>query len=243
VGRGGSQAEALRADLPFAAVYLSNWVVVHGFVEMTWSLAAEEQFYFVWPFIERFMRRLALPVVVVALVASWLIPHVIADPPSMLRETTFAPILLGVLLAHVLHRPTTFGPMARVVARRMAPLVFAVAIVGLLCLPVAEFHGLPRQLTQIWMVFFLASVVVNDNHVLVPLLQSRLAVLIGTLSYGIYILHLLCRHVAHAVLGRVSMTSGVALFAMTLVFSIGAAFASYHLFEKRILALKSRFSS
>jgi peptidoglycan/LPS O-acetylase OafA/YrhL len=242
-GRGGSQADMLRADIPIAAVYLSNWVVVHGLLEMTWSLAAEEQFYLVWPVIERFTASAALWVLGAALVVSWSIPHVFVDAPSMLKETTFAPILLGVLLAHLLHRPTTFAAVARLVGHRLAPVILAILIVGGLCWPASQFHGFPRQITQIMMVAFLASVVVNDDHTLQPLLRAPPIMLIGTLSYGIYILHLVCRHVAVAMLSRLGVEAPVVLFATTLAMSVVAAFASYHTFEKRVLALKARFST
>src|SRR5262245_57925158 len=56
----GSGAAAFRSELPVMAFYLSNWVPVSGMFAITWSLAAEEQFYFVWPPVEKWLSRYAV---------------------------------------------------------------------------------------------------------------------------------------------------------------------------------------
>ena len=103
-------------DLPYLATYTSNWVPAGTILAITWSLAAEEQFYLVWPPLLRTLGGGAY----------WLVGAVIAlgvavtlgalDP--LLRDllgprfqeldmvhATFDPIAFGVLAAGLLHAP------------------------------------------------------------------------------------------------------------------------------------------
>ena len=102
----GRTAEATFHGLPIAAPYLSNIFPVEGLLAITWSLAAEEQFYLVAPDLERRAPR-QMPMLIAA---AWLvvtIPALGGFPslglPSFFREATFGPILLGVGLAHLLN--------------------------------------------------------------------------------------------------------------------------------------------
>jgi peptidoglycan/LPS O-acetylase OafA/YrhL len=243
IGKHGSQATELLNDLPIAALYLSNWWAVHGLLEMTWSLAAEEQFYLAWPWVERFVPRIAWPLIIVVLGLSWAMAlGTWPNLPGLVKETTFAPILLGVLLAHLLHRQRGFKTMMTLVGHRFTPVLLLLLLLAMSAWP--SFTGLPRMTTQVLMMLWLASVVVREDHVLMPLLRMQWLVRIGTLSYGIYILHLLCRHVAQAGLVRVvGASSPGLLFVTTLVISVGVAHLSYVGFEKRFLALKHGFNS
>ena len=101
----------------FFATYTSNWfVLLEGRVifYFAWSLAAEEQFYLLWPSVQRFMTRsraliLALLVIVVVVALQRAEPS--SGSPSSLwyRIVTGIPLAIcfGVVLAHLLHwRPS-----------------------------------------------------------------------------------------------------------------------------------------
>jgi peptidoglycan/LPS O-acetylase OafA/YrhL len=143
VRREGGGAEAFRSELWVMALYLSNWIPVSGMFAVTWSLAAEEQFYLVWPPIEKWLSRYAVTLVLVAIVLSQIVHFGVADgvleawfgwsaeEPAFLRQTTWTPICLGVLLAHALHERSTYDKIHAWFGRRAAaPLALAV-LVGL----------------------------------------------------------------------------------------------------------------
>jgi peptidoglycan/LPS O-acetylase OafA/YrhL len=254
VGRSANMREAFFGDLPWALLYLSNWVGLKTFLEITWSLSSEEQFYLLWPPIERYVRRFALPILAVLLVISQIIHFRLAEgvmsslgfaphEPEMLRQTGFTPIMLGVLLAHGLHHPRTFAHLQRVLALRAMPVVAVVAVLGICSVPVADITGWPRLSVHLAMTVLVGSAVIREDHLLMPVLRLRPLVEIGVLSYGIYLFHMLCRHPVITVQTKLGLSSPALTFVGTLGLTVVVAWLSYTLYEKRFLALKERFSA
>lgn len=68
---------AFFAALPFYLTYTSNWTMIQAAnFEITWSLAAEEQFYLFWPTVEKYLRSTgALLVLGVATGLNQLVPR------------------------------------------------------------------------------------------------------------------------------------------------------------------------
>lgn len=241
-------------ELPILAFYLANWLPVSTFMDIAWSLSAEEQFYLLWPPLERFAARVAGPVLAVALVLSELIQFGAIDgvleaafgwgpnTPEMLRGPTFAPILLGVLLAHGLHRPTVFRRIFALTGWRGAPVLFAGVIVALLVLAPEELRGWPRPALHLAMTAFLASLVVREDHALAGPLGFAPIRRIGVVSYGMYLLHVLAVDIARRGLARVETGVAVDHFLVSLLLTWGLAELSFRFFEQRFLRLKDRLS-
>jgi peptidoglycan/LPS O-acetylase OafA/YrhL len=253
VRRNGAGARDFAGDLPYLLLYLTNWTSAHGFMSVAWSLAAEEQFYVFWPPVERFARLFAVPLVVAIIVLSELIQFGGLDDqlwdwfrwgprePSMLRQTTFAPICLGVLLAHVLHRRPAFEALAKLFARpAAAPVLFAALLIGAQFYP-RDVSGAPRFLTHLLMTAFLASVVMREDHGLSSLLTAAPLVKIGALSYGIYLLHLPVIGAVNALFDKLGVRPpfGDVVLAIPLVVAVAAL--SHRYYERPFLALKRRF--
>lgn len=254
VGRNSAMRDAFFSDLPWAFLYLSNWVGLTTFLEITWSLSAEEQFYFLWPPIERFAPRKAVPILVALLIVSQVIHFRLAEgvmqglgfaphQPEMLRQTGFTPIMLGVLLAHGLHHPRTFALLRPLLAPRVVSVLACVAVLAIASVPVADITGFPRVAIHLAMTVLVASAVVREDHLLMPLLRLRPIVAVGVLSYGIYLFHMLSRHVVLAGLTRLGSSSPSLLFVGTLLMTVAVAAVSYALYERRFLALKERFNA
>jgi peptidoglycan/LPS O-acetylase OafA/YrhL len=241
-------------DLPFLLLYLTNWVPASGMLAITWSLAAEEQFYLLWPPIERFLPRFALAALVLLLIGSQLIQlgwidgflarafGWAPDEPAMLRESTFTPICLGVALAHALHQRPSFERVAALLGRRLAPLALLAAIVLGCALTPADLRGWPRPFLQLLMMLLIASCVVREDHVLARLLAWRPVVRIGALSYGIYLLHHIGLGIATEGLERtgVSVPFGDLLLGFPLTWALCEV--SYRFYETPFLELKKRFA-
>jgi len=248
------RAVEFRADTPYLLLFVTNWHHVSGFLGVTWSLSAEEQFYFLWPPVERFARRWAYPILALAIGVSQLIHFGVVDAwlerwfgwgptePAMLRQTTFMPICLGVLLAHALHHRRAFDLLARVLGH---PLAAPLSLLALVALPQAfpeDLTGWPRLTLHLLMTLVLAAAVVREDHPLARFYAFGPLKRIGVVSYGLYLLH----HFGLGLAERLEHGTGLQLPLGRFVLGTASAFVlaelSYRLYESRFLALKARFS-
>jgi peptidoglycan/LPS O-acetylase OafA/YrhL len=241
-------AAAVRADLPFAFTWTSNWVPMRSPLSITWSLSAEEQFYLCWPLVEAFAAALAGRVVLLAIAAfagvQLLAAHagLFAAAPTFLRETSFTPILCGVGLAHALHTPRGFARLAWL-ARPAAPLAALAAIVAVCQWAPPDLSGGWRLLVHVAMTALVGACVVRERHLLAPWLGWRGFARLGVVSYGVYLLHMLALHAADRAFGGGDATaySPWLRFAAGLALAWLAAEVSFRWFESPLLALKKRW--
>ena len=87
----------------------------------------------------------------------------------------------------------------------------------------------------------LATCVTRERHVLAPILRLWPIRRIGAVSYGIYLYHLLARHVVKAGIRFARIDSQVLFFLATAACAWVVAEVSYRFYESRFLALKSRW--
>lgn len=235
------------AHLPYFASFTSNWFVpLDGRVifYFAWSLAAEEQFYLCWPWIERAFTGahaalLALGGLVVSQVAGqvWNATHAL----FLLKIVSSVPaaILLGVVLAHVLDSPRGFRAVSAIAGRRGAGVLALGGVVAVLALEpwLGAFGEVAVALSLAALV---ATCVVREDNDLAPVLGWRPIAWIGTISYGIYLMHPLCIAVGRALLGRAGVHRPVPLFLVALALSVVVASLSFVTFERFFLRLKDR---
>ena len=235
-------------SLPFYATYTSNWLVDFAvphpvLFAFSWSLATEEQFYMVWPWIMRAWRRWWIPVafMVVALVLDQcadrgLLSQVLDSSGLLFRmiASIAAPICLGALLAHGLHHARSFGLLRVVLGwKASAPVALGVLAV-LVCLPEPPLLGI-----HLAMAALVGACSLRTDHGLRRLLDARVLRYIGTISYGMYMLHISAIHVAKRVVPDTWGT--VWVFLLGLILALGLSDLSYRLFERPFLRLRGRF--
>ena len=263
------ELQAVVREWPLYLGYVANLaLVLHGWqlfpLDITWSLAVEEQFYILWPFV---VRRLPLRglflvlagmVVVVPLIrtGAWLGFGVGWMATHMLPFFRLDGLAMGGLVALGLRR----GLLGEPALRRVA--VSVLAVVGPLLLLLIETDRFRRDSLlvgtigySLLAIFFAALLVCSlpAGSRLPRLLRSPALRRIGVVSYGIYIVHPLCLLVVGAAVAKLGVdvhnltgsplaNAGLAL----LMFSISAyalAELSFRYFERPILALKERFRS
>lgn len=224
------------SELPWHITYASNWVQTGSLMSIGWSLSTEEQFYLVWPLIFAICTtRIAILFLLAFLAANQAVNFGLFDrwisyDSYPILQCTFTPIVLGVLLAYVLRTPLG----ARL---RGAP---ATALAGLAVLVVIwsgnaeDMRGVPRLVFQSAAAALLAGIVGNPRMLGVRFLELRPVVYVGTISYGVYLLHMIALHFASRLPERWVFVAGYAL-------TIALAAASYAFFERPLLRLKERF--
>jgi peptidoglycan/LPS O-acetylase OafA/YrhL len=244
----GIGAATIRHDAPHALLYIANWAPMQSLLAITWSLAAEEQFYLVWPQIERWLRPqvkwlwLALTGVSIGLVCGH--AHLGWWPalPTMLAQATFAPILFGVGLAHVLHAPKWFARVQPWLGARWAAPAVALALLAALSVPCADISGLPRLGLQALFMLLVATCVAREDNGLRALLRNRVFVRIGVVSYGIYLLHHIGLYVVHRVVHGVAWWTPALDFVACALVTWGMAELSFRTLERFFLGLKDRWA-
>jgi peptidoglycan/LPS O-acetylase OafA/YrhL len=244
--RHSSGTVALRHDLPYAIFYVSNLVPMVSLLAITWSLSTEEQFYLIVPALEKYARRrlaifLPLVYVLVSLPPFGFFPS--WNLPAFFRQTTFGPILLGVMLAHVLDSPRGFAWFWRFLRYPLSS-VFALALVLVSCSnPADDISGWPRILVHLSLLLLVASCVVQEQHALQPVLRFWPLRRIGIVSYGIYLYHHLVMHLVDKGSKYLGMTSKPIFFIVLALATWAFAEFVYRTYESRFLALKTRFAN
>jgi peptidoglycan/LPS O-acetylase OafA/YrhL len=249
VERGTVRAASFLHYLPSFATFTctrfisANWP--GGTFNLAWTLSTEEQFYFFWPIVLRFLRGIWSSVLLIGIIALKLATdHHLTDrvlPPGWLPTRIVVsiaiPICLGVLLAQALHRERGFRLFYRVLGWKWSAPLMLVAMLA--CLAPAS---------PPWLVVFLITTaligacVVREDNGLAWLLQLKPVAFVGTVSYGMYLLNSFCVHGVRAVLQRFGLAYPPVIFVLTLVVTVTVAYLSHRYYESWFLALKERFS-
>jgi peptidoglycan/LPS O-acetylase OafA/YrhL len=246
-------------NLPAFLTYTSNWFVPlrpdgRVIFYFAWSLATEEQFYMLWPSAMRFMRHwgavlFMVGMLGVALVVPWAGEARYLDSNLLwvkILASFSVPICLGCLAAHVAHSPRGFGWLYRVLGQGWSAPVVAVLLVGVVC-----WEEGPHWVSAVVLTAMVVSICIRPRTVLSPALEHRWVRYVGTVSYGMYLLHMLAlnvvkRAVPRPVVGWLEANVGewavVGLFfVLGTALSVGLAGVSFRYFESRFLKLKDRF--
>jgi peptidoglycan/LPS O-acetylase OafA/YrhL len=239
---------AFFGNLPAFATFTSNWFVdlenTRVIFYFAWSLAAEEQFYLAWPLIER-RGRAALAVALGALTVTQAVA--IAWPAASrdvlpLRMLTSVPaaILLGVTLAHLLHAPRSFRWVWNVLGRRGS--VVGAAVVTMLALTFAPAWEATGELViAVALAALVAACVVREDNDLARVLRWRPIAWVGTVSYGMYLFHMIAVNLVRRAATAAEVSSPYVDFVGGTLLAVALATASYLTYERFFLWLKERW--
>ena len=248
---------ALRTMFPsahdqfFHWLYLSNWVPLLNTADQRpiahfWSLAIEEQFYWVWPFVVWKLRPRSLPAVAASGVAAALVLRLLlygtATDPFVYRSAIcrMDGLMAGALCAILATRPG-FTDWVR---QRLALLLCASVIIWELAVAGgARWHD--HFTYTIGFTLFDASYallllyLVHAGGWLQKAFRSKLPRALGRYSYGIYVFHQI---VYYAFKEYHVAPRGWPVLVSSLGISLALAVASYELMEKRFLRLKEKLA-
>ncbi|WP_254507318.1 acyltransferase family protein [Anatilimnocola floriformis] len=232
--------------LPYADLYRARGVGV-VFV-LSWSLAVEEQFYLVWPSIERIGWRWLSIVVAGLLIATditvtWLRPAGVDPGPLVwiiLRSISTA-IICGVLLAHLLDSPKTYAFAYRWLGNPFALIAAAAAALAVPTFlnPDTAWY---EPAAAVAFTLLLGTCVVREDNLVAPFLRWKPVAAIGTVSYSMYLLNLLVLDVVSPVLRKVGLDYLMIRFVVASAATVAAAFVTYYTIEAPFLRWKERFS-
>ncbi len=257
---GWAALEPVFYDVVFAASYATNWTYIAFHAPRalghTWSLAAEEQFYALWPLLMLVGWRLGrargvalvLATLLVAL-AAWRAPLVAlslerygdlvrAYCGTDLGATGF---LAGGALALLVAGARGRIALESVAARRAAPWLIAAIVVALAILArildneraTTYWFGLPA--VELLSVLLIAALLVPHANPGRALFEWAPAVFVGRLSYSLYLWHLPILAFLKDIDRDWRFVAGVGV-----PLSFACALASWFLIERRLVARSPR---
>jgi len=211
-----------------------------------WSLAIEEQFYLIWPFI---IYYLDIPkirqAIYLTILISFLVKFIMLSKGLSVfffTLTRMDELAIGALLA-------LFEINGQLVPKNLKKftLIFTIIAIptGVVFIALGG-KGLDIvQFTKFTLVavmcfsFICLLITMNDQHWLKRIFKVKPLVYTGKISYGLYIFHPLCFYLIGYYFNPQSIAINLtACFAVTYI----VASLSYYLFESRFLALKQKFS-
>lgn len=242
--------------------YLQNWYFTfHGdwpaihYLNHFWSLAIEEQFYLVWPFIVALFARKSLAQFCIALTVVALALRVAllnAGAPSValyvMTVTRMDSLCLGALVAIGLRNVHAYKWMLR---WSWLPIVgLGLCVVGIdVFWPVLKSGSAGAQtighslMGGLFAATIFTAAAVSPQHWLARILSVKWLTTWGKYSYAIYIMHrVIYRLMLKLDLSALSPSlAAIVVFVGTLALSLIAAVISWKCFEQPILSLKSYF--
>src|SRR6266496_1956002 len=232
---GHSYASAMRRALPYYLTYMQDvpYTLVNGQTSVplyqTWSLGVEEKFYLLWP----------------------LLAFVLAP-----KFRAAIGITLFLLCAGFAFRHSAVGDMVTMSSAIPAGCVVAIAAarfsfnkLRLLWIPLTitllTFHMLvmPRHPSTVLFVAYAAltsvliGVLADSRTLLHQVLESKPLVWVGRVSYGIYLIHMLCVRVAE----RIS-SNALGAYVITCLLSVAVASFLYLVIERPLIGLGRRIA-
>jgi peptidoglycan/LPS O-acetylase OafA/YrhL len=196
-----------RAYLLLSSVFMANMAglfaisIPHG-PGVLWSLAVEEHFYVVWPWLVRFVRRRTVAVLALAIVLTTPLLRFIAAVHGVsvigiiyqVSIFRFDGLALGALLA-IWYRSSRYSrtrPLQVIVALLALDAALTIAIVPFGGMQSSSPLGIAFRSTQAQLFFAagILAVLAYRGTKATAFLRSPVAVLSGELSYCIYLIHL-----------------------------------------------------
>lgn len=231
--------QAFFANLPYFLTFTSNlFVPLDGRVifYFSWSVATEEQYYLVWPWL---LVLCATPLRALWPLGLGLLGLVMLDVMGQpVPKIMPIAIVCGSMLAVLLHLPRGHAWLRPVLGGQWAALAWAALLLTSMVL-----RGVHPLVPPVIMALLVTSCVIRDDHSLRAFLNWKPLAYLGTISYGLYMLHMLGKNFTVKLLGlffAVPQLPAGTVFLITTLLTIGLASLSFRYFESYFLSLKSR---
>lgn len=248
----------LRSTWPWHSFYLSNFYFIRlghldGAVSHFWTLAVEEQFYLVWPFVILLINNRKLPYVLWLVFAVGPIYRLVGDLYfsdidlwKIGTPACFDSLAIGALLAY--YKRNSFNIPTWLNLTRAKYVAVFVLLLGFMLtsttwIPNASVGRLDVTFLSLVYGVLIDACVDGIGGPVGRALNFPPLVYVGTISYGLYVLHNFADYPVYATLQflpRIGEETETILV-LKLFWTLGLALISWNLFEKPLNQLKRHF--
>lgn len=230
-------------------------------IAVTWSVAVEEQFYLIWPLLSKYSKnihKMTWYVIIVFLGIKFLffVLERFILPDNRLINILFGFVeitkidcmAIGALGAIYLYKNGTERLKCINKVYVISFLIFALLICILDIRTLLNKVYLGQLYNEIYAVIFtIVLLLISSRERLANLLENKVTIFLGNISYGIYMLHLivvvLLAHLVKEYIHLQASFMNFVLFEIAVcIVTILVSWLSYEYFEKKFLALKKRFT-
>jgi len=250
------------ATWPWHVSYLSNFhYALHGHATIKidpflhlWSLSVEEQFYLLWPLLVLITSRRTLPYILIGSIVfsvifrlgiDYALPRI--ESVRYLTPSCLDALAVGGVIAYVRQEKGSEGVL------RLSRYFGWFSVIGLAIsvLPLAQIiqREVAHRVGHTFLVIFYGAVVARASLGIggVPgkLLNFRPLLYLGKISYGLYVFHyfapMVVAHCAKSLGWETALHQTSFAIPAYAAFTLTAAAASWHLYERPINGLKRHF--
>ncbi|MGZ3456900.1 MAG: acyltransferase family protein [Archangium sp.] len=232
-------------NVKYYLTYTSNWFIKleEGRIifYFAWSMATEEQFYLMWPFVVRAFKTPWGPVafmsgmLALGLFAGWGVKTGYLDTHLLwvrILASISISICMGCLSAYLTHYSRTFEWTWKVLGQG-----WSVPVIVVMVFFAIYNYDTPLWLSSLLLTAMVIAMCIRPHHVLAPLVDHKWLRYVGSITYGVYLMHMIALNIVR----RVVPHNVPLYYVLTLALSVGFATLSYRYFEKPFLKLKNRF--
>ncbi|OSZ77333.1 hypothetical protein CAP36_13075 [Chitinophagaceae bacterium IBVUCB2] len=247
--------------------YLQNWLYIfkepYGdkILLHTWSLAVEEQFYLVWPFIILLIRSpkkllvvasFILVAVIIARYAIWMYKVEDLAYSSLYTFTRIDGLCIGSMLALLMRTyPNFLKKYTTLIVLLMAAINFGFYFINnqqSVTLPYLAFVGYTTFAVLFGILVYEA--VTGESRMIQVLFNNAILKFFGKISYGLYVYHwpvyiLLFPYFRDIIFNNINLSYRIAEISGGIIVTTAAVLLSlfsYHYFEKPFLRLKNKYA-
>jgi peptidoglycan/LPS O-acetylase OafA/YrhL len=203
----------------------------------SWSLGIEEKFYLVWPMLAFGLlhgRKWPRRAVTLSIILLFIFSFNWANMMGSYRLEDYSCILMGALLALILEDREAYALVQGFGRVSFSIVVTSLVVLHFFFLSMPQSHyGKPLYAILVTM---LLGMLLSTEGLIQRLLANSILVFIGRVSYGVYLVHVLCFYVAER-LFRPERGLGVPVYLFTCLLSVVVAYILHLLIEQPMIGI------